>query len=96
MAELVHLPSEQCLVHDPGYKTADESASRCWSLDTMGAVQETFVYQTAANRLYPVIGPIADPAFDKLTHSPVYAAVKDHFKPHTAADQPLPAICAQC
>lgn len=60
------------------------------------ASQDTFVYQTAANRLYPVIGPIADPALDKLTHSPVYTAVKDHFKPHTIADQPLPAICAQC
>ena len=61
-------------------------------------VQETFVYQVAANRLYPVVSPIADPALDKLTQSPVYNAVKDHFTPptgHELSPMPLPALCAQ-
>lgn len=57
------------------------------------------MYQVAANRLYPVVSPLADPALDKLTHSPVYTAVKDHFAPHVSDDlspQALPALCAQC
>ncbi|DBB16509.1 TPA: hypothetical protein ACH3X3_014776 [Trebouxia sp. C0006] len=62
-------------------------------------VQDTYVYQVAANRLYPVVSPLADPALDKLTHSPVYTAVKHHFTPPVAdglASPSLPAICAQC
>lgn len=60
-------------------------------------LQDTFVYQVAANRLYPVVSPLADPALDRLTHSPVYTAVKDHFTPpvdHSFASSSLPAICA--
>lgn len=62
-------------------------------------VQDTFVYQVAAHRLYPVVSPLADPALDRLTHSPVYTAVKDHFTPPVGdsfASSSLPAICAQC
>ena len=61
-------------------------------------LQETFVYQVAASRLYPVVSPIAEPALDKLTHSPMYTAVKDHFTPptcHELSPAPLPALCAQ-
>ena len=56
--------------------------------------QETFVYQVAASRLYPVVSPIADPALDKLTQSPVYAAVKEHLTP-PAGHELAPTLCAQ-
>lgn len=62
-------------------------------------LQDTYVYQVAANRLYPVVSPIADPALDKLTHSPVYTAVKDHLTPSSgdgSVSSALPALCANC
>lgn len=35
--------------------------------DVLTKVQTTYVYKTAANRLYPVISPYADPVIDKVT-----------------------------
>ena len=62
----------QCLLWDHGR-----------ALNT-GALQVTqsAVYRTAATRLYPVISPYADPALDKITHSPYYQAAVDHLRPH--------------
>jgi hypothetical protein len=34
--------------------------------DVLNKVQTTYVYKTAANRLYPVISPYADPVIDKV------------------------------
>lgn len=62
-------------------------------------MQDTYVYQVAASRLYPVVSPIADQALDKLTHSPVYTAVKDHLTPPIgdgSVSPAMPALCAQC
>jgi hypothetical protein len=39
------------------------------------------VYRAAASKLYPVISPYADPALDRITHSPYYSAVLEHLKP---------------
>ena len=54
------------------------------SLSCCGTLQVTqsSVYRTAANRLYPVISTYADPALDKITHSPYYQAAVDHLRPH--------------
>ncbi len=73
-------------------------------------VTQSTVYRTAANRLYPVISTYADPALDKITHSPYYQAAVDHLRPQascavTAApnkeallEQPQHAAlpCVQC
>ena len=72
-------------------------------------VTQSAVYRTAANRLYPVISTYADPALDKITHSPYYQAAVDHLRPHpncaiasppekALLDQPQrPALpCVQC
>ena len=45
------------------------------------------MYRAAASKLYPVISSYADPALDKITHSPFYSAVVDHLKP-------VPTSCA--
>ena len=79
------------------------SLCECWQ------VTQSAVYRTAANRLYPVISTYADPALDKLTHSPYYQAAVDHLRPlpscaATAApkepylEQPQRAAlpCVQC
>ena len=84
-------------VHSPlAYNFAQDTGIVTISCHVM---QDTSVYQVAANRLYPVVSPIADPALDKLTHSPVYNAVKDHLTP-PVGDGPIPpampALCAQC
>lgn len=34
--------------------------------DVLTKVQTTYVYKTAANRLYPVISPYADPVIEKV------------------------------
>ena len=47
-------------------------------------VTQSAVYRTAASRLYPVISTYADPALDKLTHSPYYQAAVDHLRPHSS------------
>lgn len=69
-------------------------------MSSFDVMQDTYVYQVAANRLYPVVSPIADPALDKLTHSPVYTAVKDHLTPPVGDGSipppATPALCAQC
>ena len=44
-------------------------------------VTGSLVYRAAASKLYPVISCYADPALDRLTHSPYYSAVLDHLKP---------------
>ena len=56
--------------------------------------QDNFFYRTAAHRLYPVIADYADPALDKLVHSPYYSAVVDHLKPAPRLGLPqcLPAL----
>ena len=39
------------------------------------------MYRAAAAKLYPVVACYADPALDRITHSPYYYAVLDHLKP---------------
>ena len=56
-------------------------------------LQDNFFYRTAAHRLYPVIADYADPALDKLVHSPYYSAVVDHLKPAPEAAMPHKALC---
>lgn len=66
---------------------------------------ESVVYRFSASKLYPVISSYADPALDRITHSPYYSAVVDHLKPTCASTQtplltepaPLKALpCMQC
>ena len=65
------------------------------------------MYRTAANRLYPVISSYADPALDRITHSPYYQAAVEHLRPHHSCadgparegilEQPHSALsCVQC
>lgn len=58
-------------------------------------VQDSTLYKTAAKKVYPVISTYADPALDKITHSPYYHAVLDHLKPAgglSDAGSPLPPL----
>jgi hypothetical protein len=50
-------------------------------------VTESVVYRFSASKLYPVISCYADPALDRITHSPYYSAVVDHLKPTCANSQ---------
>ncbi len=50
-------------------------------------VTESVVYRFSASKLYPVISSYADPALDRITHSPYYSAVVDHLKPTCASSQ---------
>jgi hypothetical protein len=47
-------------------------------------VTGSLVYRTAASKLYPVISSVADPALDRITHSPYYSAMLDHLRPQPA------------
>ena len=68
----LHGAAAQCLLWDHG-RALNTSALQ---------VTQSAVYRTAANRLYPVISTYADPALDKITHSPYYQAAVDHLRPH--------------
>ena len=83
-----------------GCVLAPSSASRPLPLRRCGraprhlpCLQDNFFYRTAAHRLYPVIADYADPALDKLVHSPYYSAVVDHLKPAPEAAMPHKALC---
>ena len=49
--------------------------------EVFSKVQTTYVYKTAANRLYPVIAPYADPVVVKVAHSPYVNNAIEHLKP---------------
>ena len=48
-------------------------------------MQTTYVYKTAANRLYPVIAPYAE----KISHSPYVNDAIEHLKPQVRLSQHL-------
>lgn len=43
--------------------------------------KHSFVYRTAAARLYPVVSQFTDPALDRIVQSQYYSAVVDHLRP---------------
>lgn len=50
------------------------------------------MYRFSASKLYPVISSYADPALDRITHSPYYSAVVDHLKPICAPSSQSPLL----
>lgn len=58
-------------------------------------VTGSLVYRTAASKLYPVISSVADPALDRITHSPYYSAVLDHLRPVPQPALSSSACCPQ-
>jgi hypothetical protein len=96
-ARAKYLEAHDAIVASSAYSRALETAC-----GIVHRVQDTMVYRAAANKLYPVISPYADPALDKITHSQLYSAVVDHLKPCAAASLPKAeqppkwATCAQC
>jgi hypothetical protein len=55
------LHTSNCLQTAPVYNKAVDTGA-----DVLTKVQTTYVYKTAANRLYPVISNYADPVIDKV------------------------------
>jgi hypothetical protein len=78
-------------VHDAVVASATYSKAVGVADGIVKRVQGNLVYRAAAHTLYPVISPYADPALDKITHSPYYTAVLQHLKPTRATTR-----CTQC
>lgn len=79
LAKKKYIEAHDILVTAPVYNKAVDTGA-----DVLTKMQTTYVYKTAANRLYPVISPYADPVIDKVSHSPYVNGVIDHLKPqHT-------------
>lgn len=55
------------------------------ALQVMGRVQSTGLYQTAMTRLYPMVQPYADPAYDAVVSSDYYKVAVEHLRPKVAA-----------
>lgn len=68
------------VVASPRYKQAYDL-----SLQVLGRVQASSLYQTAATRLYPVVQPYADPAYAKVVSSPYYQLAVEQLKPKVHA-----------
>jgi hypothetical protein len=78
-AKKKYIEAHDLVVTAPVYNKAVDTGA-----DVLTKVQTTYVYKTAANRLYPVISPYADPVIEKVSHSPYVNGVIDHLKPqHT-------------
>lgn len=79
LAKKKYIEAHDIVVTAPVYNKAVDTGA-----DVLNKVQTTYVYKTAANRLYPVISNYADPVIDKVSHSPYVNGVIDHLKPqHT-------------
>lgn len=77
LAKKKYVEAHGALVKAPIYDSAVKTGS-----DVFTKVSESYPYQTAANKLYPLVSPIADPVFDKA--SPYVNNVIEHMKPqHT-------------
>lgn len=80
------------LTHTPGviiilFSRKDSLRNTFEKLFLDAQVTESVVYRFSASKLYPVISSYADPALDRITHSPYYSAVVDHLKPTCANSQ---------
>ena len=75
------------------YNSALEAAA-----EVLQRVQESPLYRAAAERLYPAISGIADPALEKIANSTYTRAVVDHLKPIPRDDgREWPAVtCVPC
>lgn len=76
LAKKKYIAAHDAVVTAPAYNKAVETGA-----DVFNKVQTTYVYKTAANRLYPVIAPYADPIVDKVSNSPYVNNAIDHVKP---------------
>lgn len=53
----------------------------------LDGLQSGVLYKSAKDKFYPVISPIADPTFEKITHSAYYSELLEHLKPITASEK---------
>lgn len=66
------------LQKQPLYKNAYERTN-----DIVTAAQDTKVYKATINRIYPIVAPVYNPAYEKI--EPYYKSTVNYWKPVTAA-----------
>lgn len=72
-----YLTAHDAVVANPTYEKAYGTVGQY-----IKQIEGTSLYQTASQKLYPVVAPVADPALEVAT--PYYNAVVDHWKPSAA------------
>mmetsp|Transcript_5656 Transcript_5656/g.16148 ORF Transcript_5656/g.16148 Transcript_5656/m.16148 type:complete len:294 (-) Transcript_5656:544-1425(-) len=79
LAKKKYIEAHDAVVQAPSYDKAFNAAST-----GISKAQESYPYKTAANKLYPLVSPVADPVLEKA--SPYVNNVLEHIKPqHTAS-----------